>query len=246
MSALVEFKDVSKVFQNDVVALSHVHFSVNEGEFVAIMGPSGSGKSTLLNILSALLKPTSGEVLMSDENISQLEDEKINEWRSNHIGFVYQDFCLLDSLTVQENLALPLGLLGLSKKEIKQRIETTTKSLDIYSLIKKYPIQCSGGQQQRMAIARALITKPDLILADEPTGNLDSERSLDIMETFDALNQQGHTIIMVTHDSHVASFANRVICLKDGHIEKELMKNQRSNQAFLDEIVAYYATDIWG
>ena len=221
---MIKIENLSKVFRTEeveTVALDGVNLSVNEGEFVAIMGPSGCGKSTLLNIMGLLDNPTSGSYLLDGEEVGSLKESQRTSVRKGKIGFVFQSFNLIDELNVEENVELPLKYLGVSASERKQRTSDILRRLELSHRAKHYPQQLSGGQQQRVAIARAVIMNPKLILADEPTGNLDSKNGLEVMQLLTQLNQEGTTIVMVTHSQRDASYANRTVHLFDGQIVKE-------------------------
>ena len=227
--ALLNVNNLKKVYSTrlggtQVQALSNVTFAVEQGEFVAIMGESGSGKTTLLNILAGLDKPTSGEVFLNMRNIVTLGEKEISAFRRDNLGFVFQDFNLLDTFSVQDNIFLPLVLSGKRYQEMKSRLEPIAAKLGIAELLQKFPYEISGGQKQRTAIARALITKPQLILADEPTGALDSRSAGQIMEIFSGINRDGQTILMVTHSIQAASTANRVLFIKDGQVFHQLYR----------------------
>ena len=214
--ALLEVTNVKKIYStrfggNKVQALSNVTFSVEEGEYVAIMGESGSGKTTLLNILAALDRPTSGEVLLEGKSITHLTEKEISVFRRKNLGFVFQDFNLLDTFSLRDNIYLPLVLAGEDYQEMEQKIRPIAKALHIDQLLEKFPYEVSGGQKQRAAVARALITDPRLILADEPTGALDSRAASDLLSMFNEVNQEGQTILMVTHSAQAASHASRVL-----------------------------------
>ena len=221
--ALLEVKNLKKVYTtrfggNQVQALSNVSFSVEEGEYVAIMGESGSGKTTLLNILASLDKPTSGEVLLEGKNLIKIKDKDISAFRREHLGFVFQDFNLLDTFSVQDNIFLPLVLSGKPYPEMKRRLDPLAKLLGITELLGKYPYEISGGQKQRAAVARALITQPRLVLADEPTGALDSKAATQLLRLFSDINRQGQTILMVTHRLSTALLADRIVVMEKGRI----------------------------
>ena len=221
-----------------VQALRDVHFSVDEGEYVAIMGESGSGKTTLLNLLAALDRPTSGRILLAGRDLTSLPENELAVFRRENLGFVFQDFSLLDTFSLRDNIYLPLVLAGRPPAELKQRLAPIAARLGIADILDKYPYEVSGGQQQRAAVARALITEPRLILADEPTGALDSANSRSLMQTFTRMNQSlGSTILMVTHDAVVGSYADRVLFLKDGKIWNELCRGDRSRQSMYHEIL---------
>ena len=217
-------------------ALSNVSFSVEEGEYVAIMGESGSGKTTLLNILASLDKPTSGEVLLEGKNLIKIKDKDISAFRREHLGFVFQDFNLLDTFSVQDNIFLPLVLSGKPYPEMKRRLDPLAKLLGITELLGKYPYEISGGQKQRAAVARALITQPRLVLADEPTGALDSKAATQLLRLFSDINRQGQTILMVTHSTQAASHAGRVLFIKDGEVFHQLYRGGMTNDELYQKI----------
>ena len=241
--ALLEVKNLKKVYTtrfggNQVQALSNVSFSVEEGEYVAIMGESGSGKTTLLNILASLDKPTSGEVLLEGKNLTKIKDKDISAFRREHLGFVFQDFNLLDTFSVQDNIFLPLVLSGKPYPEMKRRLDPLAKLLGITELLGKYPYEISGGQKQRAAVARALITQPRLVLADEPTGALDSKAATQLLRLFSDINRQGQTILMVTHSTQAASHAGRVLFIKDGEVFHQLYRGGMTNDELYQKIAA--------
>ena len=218
---MIKVQDLSKTFRTEeveTIALDKVSFEVKDGEFVAIMGPSGCGKSTLLNILGLLDNPTSGQYWLDDKEVSGLHENERTAIRKGQIGFVFQSFNLIDELNVEENIELPLTYLGISKAERKQKVQEVMKRMNISHRAKHFPHQLSGGQQQRVAIARAVVFGPKLILADEPTGNLDSKNGAEVMQLLTELNQDGATIVMVTHNAHDAEQAHRIIHLFDGQI----------------------------
>ena len=224
---LLEVSNLKKVYKtrlssNEVHALNNVNFSVEEGEYIAIMGESGSGKTTLLNLLALLDKPTAGKIILEGKDFSTINDSEISKFRRDHLGFVFQDFNLLDTLTLKENILLPLILAEENPKTFDKRVDDITKALRINELLNKYPYEVSGGQKQRCAVTRALITNPKLLLADEPTGALDSNSSRELMEVFSKLNEDGQTIIMVTHSIQAAAEAKRVLFIKDGKIFHEI------------------------
>ena len=196
---------------NQVQALKNINFSVDKGEYVAVMGESGSGKTTLLNILAALDKPTAGNVLLNGVNLSTVKEKEISSFRREHLGFVFQDFNLLDNFSLKDNIYLPLVLAGKKHNEMETKLRPIAKMLGIEQIIEKYPYEVSGGQKQRAAVARALITEPELILADEPTGALDSKATDDLLGLFNEINENGQTIVMVTHSTKAASHANRIL-----------------------------------
>lgn len=239
--ALLEVKNLKKVYTtrfggNQVQALSNVSFSVEEGEYVAIMGESGSGKTTLLNILASLDKPTSGEVLLEGKNLIKIKDKDISAFRREHLGFVFQDFNLLDTFSVQDNIFLPLVLSGKPYPEMKRRLDPLAKLLGITELLGKYPYEISGGQKQRAAVARALITQPRLVLADEPTGALDSKAATQLLRLFSDINRQGQTILMVTHSTQAASHAGRVLFIKDGEVFHQLYRGSATDEELYQKI----------
>jgi putative ABC transport system ATP-binding protein len=217
-------------------ALNKISFSIENGEFVGIMGPSGSGKTTLLNILSGIDKPTSGQVEINNRNMSELDKKELALFRRKEIGYIFQDFNLLDSLTIRENIMLPMILDKKSSEDMEKKSIKLMELFDIYDISNKYPYNISGGQQQRAAVSRALINDPSIILADEPTGNLDSKSSKDILECFERMNKElKATILVVTHDAFAASFCNRVIFIKDGKIYSQIVK-KAARKEFLDSI----------
>ncbi|MDD6820618.1 MAG: ABC transporter ATP-binding protein [Prevotella sp.] len=218
---MIKTENITRVFRTEeveTVALNGVSIEVNDGEFVAIMGPSGCGKSTLLNILGLLDSPTEGKYWLGSEEVGHLKERERTAYRKGRIGFVFQSFNLIDELTVEENIELQLKYLGVEKMERKQRVLDILRKVKLSHRMKHYPHQLSGGQQQRVAIARAVVGRPDIILADEPTGNLDSKNGMEIMELLSKLNQEGTTVIMVTHSLHDATFAGRIINLFDGQV----------------------------
>lgn len=215
---------------NKVEALKNVTFDVQQGEYVAIMGESGSGKTTLLNILAALDRPTSGTVTLDGKNLSTIKESQIAAFRRDNLGFVFQEFNLLDTFTLEDNIYLPLVLAGKSHSEMKARLEPIAKQLGITDLLKKYPYEVSGGQKQRAAVARALITSPKLILADEPTGALDSKATDELLRFFAEINWIGQTILMVTHSVKAASHASRVLFIKDGEVFHQIYRGENTNE----------------
>ena len=219
-------------------AIDNISFEVEKGEFVAIMGASGSGKTTLLNCISTIDKVTSGHIYVSDMDITKLKGNNLNKFRREELGFIFQDFNLLDTLTAYENIALALSIQNVPTKQIDERIKKVAKELDIVNILEKYPYQMSGGQKQRIASARAIITNPKLVLADEPTGALDSKSARMLLEQFKYLNKDiGGTILMVTHDAFTASYATRVIFIKDGKIFNEIHKGTDGRREFFDKII---------
>lgn len=239
--SILQVDGVQKIYTtrfggNQVQALSHVSFEVEEGEYVAIMGESGSGKTTLLNILAALDKPTAGSVRLDGKDLSKIKESEIAAFRRDHLGFVFQDFNLLDTFTLEDNIYLPLVLSGKRPSEMKQRLQPIAKQLGITALLKKYPYEVSGGQKQRVAVARALITNPRLILADEPTGALDSKSTDELLELFGEINRRGQTILMVTHSVKAASHASRVLFIKDGEVYHQIYRGNSSNTQLYQKI----------
>ena len=240
---LLEVKNLKKIYTtrfggNQVQALSNVSFSVEQGEYVAIMGESGSGKTTLLNILASLDKPTSGEVFLDGKNIVTIKDSEISAFRRDNLGFVFQDFNLLDTLTLEENIGLALSLNHADPHSVQQRVRAIAEELEIGEILDKFPYQVSGGQKQRAACARAMVAGQSLLLADEPTGALDSKASKNLLEIMTRLNRVlGATILMVTHDPYSASYASRVLFLKDGRLFNELLRGERDRPAFYHEIL---------
>ena len=231
--ALLEIHHVKKVYTtrfggNQVTALRDVNFAVEDGEYVAIMGESGAGKTTLLNILAALDRPTAGEVLLDGHDITQISEKALSAFRRDHLGFVFQDFNLLDTFSIRDNIYLPLVLAGKPYREMEARLEPIARRLGIDDLLEKYPYEVSGGQKQRAAIARALITSPRLILADEPTGALDSHATDSLLRLFGAINAGGQTLLMVTHSVKAASHAGRVLFLRDGQVYHQLYRGEMS------------------
>lgn len=221
---------------NQVKALSNVSFSIEEGEYVAIMGESGSGKTTLLNILAALDQPTKGEVLLDGKSFSKISEKEKTAFRRENLGFVFQDFNLLDTFTIRDNIFLPLVLSKASYNVMEQKLKPIANKLGLGELLNKYPYEVSGGQKQRTAVARAIITKPRLLLADEPTGALDSKASDNLLKIFDDLNEAGQTILMVTHSVKAASHANRVLFIKDGTIFHQIYRGERTNEEQFQKI----------
>jgi len=239
--AMLEVNHIQKIYQtrfsgNQVTALKDVSFQVEEGEYIAIMGESGSGKSTLLNILATLDMPTNGTVLLNGKNITEIPEGKLAAFRRENLGFVFQDFNLLDNFSVKDNIFLPLVLSKIDIAEMTKRIIPLAKTLGIDQLLEKYPYEISGGQKQRVAAARALITRPQLVLADEPTGALDSRSSENLLQLFQEVNQQNQTIIMVTHSAIAASHANRILFIKDGQVFHQLYKGQKRHDELLSDI----------
>lgn len=241
MNTLLEIKNVTKYFDSgDAVsnALNGVSFAMKQREFTAVMGASGSGKSTLLNVIATIERPSTGSILLEGREISEMHENDLAAFRRDRLGFIFQEYNLLDTLTVAENIVLPLNLRKCPPDETEKRLADVAASLEITDQLFKFPRQLSGGQRQRAACARALITKPALILADEPTGALDSANSKSLMQTFTLMNEQlGSTILMVTHDAVVGSYAARILFLKDGRIWNELHRGNRNRQVMYHEIL---------
>ncbi len=239
--SILEVNGLKKVYTtrlggNKVEALKNVNFQVEEGEYVAIMGESGSGKTTLLNILAALDKPTGGTVRLDGQDLSQIREADIAAFRRDHLGFVFQEFNLLDTFSVEDNIYLPLVLAGKRYPEMRKRLEPLASWLGLSELLKKYPYEISGGQKQRAAVARALITEPRLVLADEPTGALDSRATDELLQLFRRINQSGQTILMVTHSVKAASHAGRVLFIKDGEVFHQIYRGQCANEELYQKI----------
>lgn len=241
MEDILKIDKIEKYYGNKsnlTKAIDNISFSVNKGEFVAIMGASGSGKTTLLNCISTIDKVTSGHIYVAGDDITKLKGNELNRFRREELGFIFQDFNLLDTLTGYENIALALSIQNVPVKLMDKKIEDIASRLNIKHVLKKYPYQMSGGEKQRVASARAIITNPKLVLADEPTGALDSKSSRMLLESFNYLNTElKTTILMVTHDAFSASYASRVIFIKDGKIFNELVKADKSRKEFFDEII---------
>ena len=241
MGELLRIDNIEKYYgtkTNLTKAIDNMSFDIDEGEFTAIMGASGSGKTTLLNCISTIDKVSSGHIYMDKKDITRLKGNALNKFRRDELGFIFQDFNLLDTLTAYENIALALSIQNINSKEIDKRVNAIAEKLGIISLLTKYPYQLSGGEKQRVASARAIVTEPKLILADEPTGALDSKSSEMLLESLKKLNDMlNATIIMVTHDSFSASYANRVLFIKDGKIFTELRKGEMSRKEFFNEII---------
>ncbi len=239
--AILEVNNLKKVYTtrlggNQVEALKNLSFSVEEGEYVAIMGESGSGKTTLLNILAALDKPTGGQVILNGKNIVDIREKEISAFRRENLGFVFQDFNLLDNFSLKDNIVLPLVLSGVDYKEMERRITPIAAQLGILDILGKYPYEVSGGQKQRAAVARALIIKPELVLADEPTGALDSKATEDILTLFNKINERGQTILMVTHSTKAASHARRVLFIKDGEVFHQIYRGNLTSEELYAKI----------
>lgn len=241
MENVLKISKIEKYYGNKsslTKAIDNISFEVGKGEFVAIMGASGSGKTTLLNCISTIDKVSSGNIYIAEKDITKLKGNELNKFRREELGFIFQDFNLLDTLTAYENIALALSIQNVKFKEIDKRVKDVAAKLDITKVLNKYPYQMSGGEKQRVASARAIITNPKLILADEPTGALDSKSSKMLLESFKYLNEEiNATILMVTHDAFTASYANRVIFIKDGKIFNEINKGSTSRKEFFDKII---------
>ncbi|MBS6600652.1 MAG: ABC transporter ATP-binding protein [Clostridium sp.] len=241
MEKVLEVKNIEKYYGNKgnlTKAIDNISFNVFKGEFVGIMGASGSGKTTLLNCISTIDKVTSGDIIVNNNDITKLKGDKLNKFRREDLGFIFQDFNLLDTLTNYENIALALTIQGVKPKEIDDRIKDISKKLGIEKILNKYPYEVSGGQKQRVASARAIITNPKLVLADEPTGALDSKSARMLLENFEYLNNKlNATIVMVTHDAFTASYCKRILFIKDGKIFNELTKGDSTRKEFFDKII---------
>ena len=241
MKHVLEVKQIEKYYGNKsnlTKAIDNISFDVNEGEFVGIMGASGSGKSTLLNCISTIDRVTSGNILINGKDITRLKGNDLNKFRREELGFIFQDFNLLDTLTAYENIALALTIQKVKPSAIDKRVKEIAEKLEITDILKKYPYQVSGGQKQRIASARAIITNPKMVLADEPTGALDSKSARQLLESFETLNQKmGATILMVTHDAFTASYAERILFIKDGKIFNELFKGNDTRKEFFEKII---------
>ncbi|GIN56711.1 ABC transporter ATP-binding protein [Lederbergia ruris] len=246
MKTILQAKNVQKVFGakgNVYKALEDIDLEIKEGEFIGIMGPSGAGKSTLLNVLSTIDIPSSGDIIINDQHIVGMKEKQLADFRRNQLGFIFQDYNLLDTLTVKENIILPLALSKVPTSEIEKRVERIAGTFGIREILDKYPYHISGGQKQRTAASRAIITNPSLILADEPTGALDSKSATSLLESLSMLNEQNHsTIMMVTHDAFAASFCKRILFIKDGMIDAEIHKLQQTRQEFYQKILDVLAS----
>lgn len=246
MNTILQAINVQKVFGakgNVYTALEDINLDIQKGEFVGIMGPSGAGKSTLLNILSTIDTPTSGEIIIDGQNIVKMKEAQLSDFRRNKLGFIFQDYNLLDTLTVKENILLPLALSKVPPNEIEKRINEIADTFGIREILDKYPYHISGGQKQRTAASRAIVANPSLILADEPTGALDSKSATSLLESLSTLNEKNSaTILMVTHDAYAASYCKRVLFIQDGWIFKELYKGQQSRKEFFQQIIEILAS----
>lgn len=242
MKNVLEVKLLEKYYgkgQNITKALDGISFSIQEGEFIGVMGPSGSGKTTLLNCISTIDRPTAGQIIIDDKDLSKLKKTDLQKFRRERLGFIFQDFNLLDTLTGYENISLPLSIQQLNSKKIDQKVKSVAKLLEINGVIAKFPYQLSGGEQQRVAAARALVSNPSLVLADEPTGALDSKSSRLLLERMQTLNNDlKTTIMMVTHDAFSASYTKRILFIKDGKIFNEIIRGNSSRKEFFDKILS--------
>jgi len=245
MKTILQAKNINKTFGtkgNQYTALQNISLTIEEGEFVGIMGPSGAGKSTLLNIFSTIDTPTSGEIIIDGQNIVAMNEEKLSDFRRHKLGFIFQDYNLLDTLTVKENILLPLALSKVPTNEIEKRVKEIANMFGIHEILDKYPYHISGGQKQRAAASRAIVSNPSLILADEPTGALDSKSATGLLESLSKLNQNNQsTILMVTHDAFAASHCKRVILINDGRLFQELHKEDMTRKAFFGQILEVLA-----
>ena len=241
MDKVLEVKNIEKYYGNKsnlTKAIDNISFSVDESEFVGIMGASGSGKTTLLNVISTIDRVTSGNIIIEGQDITKLKGNKLNKFRREELGFIFQDFNLLDTLTAYENIALSLTIQRVPAKEIESRVVDIAKKLEIDGILNKYPYQISGGQKQRVASARAIITNPKLVLADEPTGALDSKSAKKLLESFEYLNKElKATILLITHDAFTASYADRILFIKDGKIFNEIIKGNDTRKEFFEKII---------
>lgn len=240
MESILKVENIEKYYGSRsslTKAIDNLSLEVEKGEFVAIMGSSGSGKTTLLNVISTIDRVTSGHIYVDGKDITKLKGNELNKFRREQLGFIFQDFNLLDTLTAYENIALALSIQNVSANSIEARIKKVADELDIKSVLSKYPYQMSGGQKQRVASARAIVTNPKLVLADEPTGALDSKSAKMLLEKFNYLDELGATILMVTHDAFTASYSRRVIFIKDGKIFKEIHRGNDTRKEFFDKII---------
>ena len=241
MEKILQVKNIEKYYgtkTNLSKVIDNVSFNVEKGEFVGIMGASGSGKTTILNCISTIDKVTSGHIIINEKDVTKLKGNNLNKFRREELGFIFQDFNLLDTLTAYENIALALTIQKINAKEIDKRVKDIAQKLDITQILNKYPYQVSGGQKQRIASARAIITNPKLVLADEPTGALDSKSARQLLETFEYLNEKlDTTFLVVTHDAFSASYANRIIFIRDGKIFNKLIKGSDTRKQFFEKII---------
>ncbi len=241
MEKVLEVKNIEKYYGNKsnlTKAIDNISFNVEKGEFVGIMGASGSGKTTLLNCISTIDRVTAGKIIINNQDITKLKGNQLNKFRREELGFIFQDFNLLDTLTAFENIALALTIQRVKPKLIEERVNEVAKKLNIVDILNKYPYQISGGQKQRVASARAIITNPKLVLADEPTGALDSKSARQLLESFEDLNKNlNATILLVTHDSFTASYADRILFIKDGKLFNEIVKGEDTRKQFFEKII---------
>ena len=241
MKNILKVEKIEKYYGNKdniTKAIDNISFRVDKGEFVGIMGPSGSGKTTLLNCISTIDTVTTGNIIINDKDITKMKSKQLENFRKDELGFIFQDFNLLDTLTAYENIALALTIQGVKTSEVDNKIKKVAENLGIIEVLNKYPYQMSGGQKQRVASARAIVTSPSLILADEPTGALDSKSSRLLLDSFEKLNkEQEATILMVTHDAFTASYANRILFIKDGKVFNELVRGNDSRREFFNRII---------
>ncbi|WP_078380546.1 ABC transporter ATP-binding protein [Sutcliffiella halmapala] len=246
MKTIVEAKRIKKAFGkkgNIYTALNGIDLSIREGEFVGIMGPSGAGKSTLLNVIATIDDPSSGEITIDGVNILSMNEEQLSSFRREKLGFIFQDYNLLDSLTLKENILLPLALAKVPIPELEERVQEVADKFGIGPILDKYPYHVSGGQKQRTAAARAIVSKPSLLLADEPTGALDSKSATDLLESLKGLSEQDKaTILLVTHDAFAASYCNRILFIKDGEMFTELVKGTSSRKEFFNKVLDVLST----
>jgi putative ABC transport system ATP-binding protein len=246
MEIILEAKGVSKVFggkRNQFSALHDIDLNIAKGEFVGVMGPSGAGKSTLLNVLSTIERPTTGKIQFDGAELTSLKEQQLTEFRRDKMGFIFQDYNLLDTLSVEENIMLPLAFANMAPEQIKQRVKELAKQFGIEAMLEKYPYEISGGQQQRTAVCRALAGNPRLLFADEPTGALDSKSAYQLLETLSKLNQEMQaTILMVTHDPYAASFCSKIIFIKDGSLYTEIRKGDQSRKQLFQQILNILST----
>ncbi|MBC1526010.1 ABC transporter ATP-binding protein [Listeria seeligeri] len=241
METVLQAKNVRKIYGikgNVYTALENISIDIKQGEFTGIMGPSGAGKSTLLNVLSTIDKPTSGEIMISGQELENMNEQQMSTFRRNKLGFIFQDYNLLDTLTVRENIVLPLALAKRPVKEIEAKLAVISEKFGITDILDKYPSEVSGGQKQRTAASRAIVTSPSLIFADEPTGALDSKSATNLLESLRDLNEQDNaTIMMVTHDAFAASFCKRILFIKDGELYTEIYRGSKSRKEFFQKIL---------
>ncbi len=241
LKTIVETNNVKKIYGskgNVFTALEDIDLTVQEGEFVGIMGPSGAGKSTLLNVLATIDEPTSGDISIDGTSIIKMNEDQLAAFRRDKLGFIFQDYNLLDTLTVKENIVLPLALAKMNVKELEQRVDVVADKFGIRPILEKYPYQISGGQKQRTAASRAIVAKPSLILADEPTGALDSKSATDLLESLKTLSEQDKaTILMVTHDAYAASYCQRIIFINDGKLFTELAKGKETRKEYFNKVL---------